>query len=160
MRTTIAGCLALACALGAACAKKGDDRKAAERDRSAAPGEAAAGAAPAPAPARHHVLAEKVIAAIASGEFPKLAALTGKAAAAELGELTEQSFRKLRDRLAVEGIDLGKATISRVEVAGDRIELVDVFLAYSGKMFQLHFSAMESRGTYALLGIADWVRWI
>jgi hypothetical protein len=151
--------LVLACALAAACAKKDGDRIAVERDRAVQPG-ARGDVAAAPAPARHQVLAEKVIAAIASGEFRQLAALTGKAAAAELGELTEASFRKLRDRLAAEKIELGRATISRVEVTGAQIELVDVFLAYDGKMFQLHFSAMVSRGGYTLLGLADWVRWV
>jgi hypothetical protein len=50
-----------------------------------------------------------------------------RAAAAEFGELTQDSFRKLRERLEVEKIDLTRATISRVEVSGDCIEMVDVF---------------------------------
>jgi hypothetical protein len=147
--------LALPLACGA-CAKKSDraGSRAEDRDRSAPPG---TGAAPAPLP-RHHALAEKVLAAVASGDFQKLAALAGKASAAELGELNEGSFRRLREKLAFERIDLAKATISRVEVTGDRIELVDVFVNHGGKMFQLHFSAMESRGAYTLLAIADWLR--
>jgi hypothetical protein len=113
------------------------------------------------AKARHEVMAEKVIAAIASGDVEKLRPLFGETGWRELQSITRAAVRRLRERLAAEKIELAKARIVRV-VPDTRssFESVDVHLDYGGRTFRTHFSVMTAFGGYELTGIANWIEWV
>lgn len=120
----------------------------------------AAPTAPAPIqvdPARE--MAEKVVAALASNDYPALDAMLSDMARKELSELNKEMFHTLRASLEKAGIDLKKSKIERVESTGSDILAVDIFLSHEGRGFHFHFGVMTLGGGYDYTGHAQWFKW-
>jgi hypothetical protein len=114
--------------------------------------------APAAAKPRHEALAEKVIAAIASGDVLNLKPLFSKQGWDELGAETRTNFRQLRKRLETEKIDLAKAKIVKVSETKGTVTMVEVVLEHGGRTFRTGFNVMTVGGSYDLAGIASWIK--
>ncbi len=111
-------------------------------------------------PTPHELMAQKVVAAVAAEDHAAILALMSKQGRTELADISTRSFRTLRKALKTEGIDLKRAKILRVEPApGFGIQMVDIYLSFEGREFQMHFSAMTLGGKYDLMGVAQWIKW-
>ena len=106
-------------------------------------------------------MAEKIVVALASDDYPALDAMLSKTARDEkLGEIKRPAFRELRESFEAEGIDLSKATIARVvEEPGVGIITVEVYLSHEGRGFHFHFNVMTFGGAYDYVGHARWFKW-
>lgn len=121
-------------------------------------------AKPAPKPKKAspaRAMAEKIVAALATDNYPALEALLSKTAVDEkLGEINQQTFRELRENFEDDGIDLSKAKIVRVvEEPSMSIISVEIYLSYEGRGFHFHFNIMTIGGAYDYLGHANWFKW-
>jgi hypothetical protein len=151
--------LALLLAIASSCAERGGAEVGGEGEKTTAPAAPAAAPTTAAAPrVGPEAMAERVVAAVAAGDVDQVLALMSPTGRAELGDLTRAGFRRLRAELARRGVDLGQATITRVEASGGDIDLVDVHLDHGGTPLRMHFSALAIDDRYELVGLAEWVR--
>lgn len=104
---------------------------------------------------RHEVMADTVVAALATGDYANVDALLSKVARQEMGTTTRDNVRKLLAALEDKNIDLKKARIERVERLGlDRIENIDVYLVQDTTRFKIKFTVLGVHG-YELMTIDD-----
>ena len=116
--------------------------------------------APPAAKPRHVVMAEKVVAAVASGDYAQLDALQNDLTRKELGDINRELYEELRETLADNGVDLAKATMVRVEpTEGMGTVGVEVFLTHEGRELMMHFNVITIGGGYDFVGVARWIKW-
>jgi len=97
------------------------------------------------------VLAETILAAVASGDVDALRPAFGSGWA-DLAEVTRDNVRTLRRKLIALNIDLSTAKLLRVTGSGAEIEMFDVLLESNGRRFKTHFSALRSGELLSIAG--------